>query len=78
RYDPRLGVYGEDSQDLMPQAIVPTDTPAAISKPLFKPGGFLYEVAVRAFPILHPSVPQAGCGKVTGLAPPSVVAHLKR
>ncbi|MGO7174901.1 glycogen debranching protein GlgX [Rhizobium ruizarguesonis] len=78
RYDPRLGIYGEDSQDLMPKAIVTTDTPAAISKPLFKPGRFIYEVAVRPFTILHPDVPEAQRGTVAALAHPSVVAHLKR
>ncbi|MBY5364619.1 glycogen debranching protein GlgX [Rhizobium leguminosarum] len=78
RYDPRLGIYGEDSQDLMPKAIVTTDIPAAISKPLFKPGGFIYEVAVRPFTILHPDVPQAERGTVAALAHPSVIAHLKR
>ncbi|AHF85666.1 glycogen-debranching protein [Rhizobium leguminosarum bv. trifolii WSM1689] len=78
RYDPRLGIYGEDSQDLMPKAIVATDTRAAIGKPLFKPGGFIYEVAVRPFTILHPDVPEAQRGTVAALAHPSVVAHLKR
>ncbi|PDT03010.1 glycogen debranching enzyme GlgX [Rhizobium chutanense] len=78
RYDPRLGIYGEDSQDLMPKAIVTTDTRAAIGKPLFKPGGFIYEVAVRPFTILHPDVPEAERGTVAALAHPSVIAHLKR
>ncbi|ABC92353.1 glycosyl hydrolase (glycogen debranching) protein [Rhizobium etli CFN 42] len=78
RYDPRLGLYGEDSQDLMPKAIVTTDTPAAIDKPLFKAGGFIYEVAVRPFTILHPDVPEAERGTVAALAHPSVIAHLKR
>ncbi|ARM89984.1 glycogen debranching enzyme GlgX 1 [Rhizobium sp. CIAT894] len=78
RYDPRLGIYGEDSQDLMPKAIVTTDSPAAIGKPLFKPGCFIYEVAVRPFTMLHPDVPEAERGTVAALAHPSVIAHLKR
>ncbi|EJT04034.1 glycogen debranching protein GlgX [Rhizobium sp. CCGE 510] len=78
RYDPRLGIYGEDSQDLMPKAIVTTDTRAETRKPLFKPGGFIYEVAVRPFTILHPDVPEAERGTVAALAHPSVIAHLKR
>ncbi|AJC81127.1 glycogen debranching enzyme GlgX 1 [Rhizobium etli bv. phaseoli str. IE4803] len=78
RYDPRLGVYGEDSQDLMPKAIVTSDTRAAIAKPLFKSGGFIYEVAVRPFTILHPDIPEAQRGTIAALAHPSVVAHLKR
>ena len=78
RYDPRLGIYGEDSQDLMPKAIVTTDTRAEIGKPLFKPGGFIYEVAVRPFTILHPDVPDVQRGTIAALAHPSVIAHLKR
>ncbi|KZS51849.1 glycogen operon protein [Rhizobium sp. BK226] len=78
RYDPRLGIYGEDSQDLMPKAIVTADIPALVSKPLFNPGGFIYEVAVRPFTILHPDVPEAERGTVAALAHPSVIAHLKR
>ncbi|MBX5047396.1 glycogen debranching protein GlgX [Rhizobium lentis] len=78
RYDPRLGIYGEDSQDLMPKAIVTSDTRAAIGKPLFQPGGFIYEVAVRPFTILHPDVPEAQRGTVAALAHPAVIAHLKR
>lgn len=78
RYDPRLGVYGEDSQDLMPKAIVTSDTRAVIAKPLFKPGGLIYEVAVRPFTILHPDIPEAQRGTIAALAHPSVIAHLKR
>ncbi len=78
RYDRRLGVYGEDSQDLMPKAIVTTDTRAAVAKPLFKPGGFIYEVAVRPFTILHPDIPERQRGTIAALAHPSVIAHLKR
>ncbi|ULR44639.1 glycogen debranching protein GlgX [Rhizobium sp. K102] len=78
RYDPRLGIYGEDSQDLMPKAIVTSDTRAAVAKPLFKPGGFIYEVAVRPFTILHPDIPEHQRGTIAALAHPSVIAHLKR
>ncbi|MBB4480347.1 glycogen debranching protein GlgX [Rhizobium etli] len=78
RYDPRLGIYGEDSQDLMPKAIVTSDTRAAVAKPLFKPGGFIYEVAVRPFTILHPDIPERQRGTIAALAHPSVIAHLKR
>ncbi|MBX4962086.1 glycogen debranching protein GlgX [Rhizobium binae] len=78
RYDPRLGVYGEDSQDLMPKAIVTSDTRAATAKPLFRPGGFIYEVAVRPFTILHPDIPEHHRGTIAALAHPSVIAHLKR
>ncbi|RUV27918.1 glycogen debranching enzyme GlgX, partial [Mesorhizobium sp. M1A.T.Ca.IN.004.03.1.1] len=60
------------------KAIVTADIPALVSKPLFNPGGFIYEVAVRPFTILHPDVPEAERGTVAALAHPSVIAHLKR
>ena len=77
-YDPRLGIFGEDTQHLMPKSVVTKDAPVKIRKPLFKPGGFIYEVAVKPFTILHPDVPEAQRGTVAALAHPSVTAHLKR
>jgi glycogen operon protein len=78
RHDPRLGIFGEDTQNLMPKAIVTGDTKVTLEKPLFKPGGFIYEVAVKPFTILHPDVPETQRGTVAALAHPSVIAHLKR
>jgi glycogen operon protein len=78
RYDPRLGVFGEDTQSLVPKAIVTCDKRVTPAAPLFKPGGFIYEVGVRPFTILHPDVPEAQRGTVAALAHPSVIAHLKR
>jgi len=77
-YDPRLGIFGEDTQHLMPKSVVTKDAPVKIRKPLFKPGGFIYEVAVKPFTVLHPDVPEAQRGTVAALANPSVIAHLKR
>ena len=77
-YDPRLGIFGEDTQHLMPKSVVTKDVPVKIRKPLFKPGGFIYEVAVKPFTILHPDVPEVQRGTVAALAHPSVIAHLKR
>ncbi|OCJ02670.1 glycogen debranching enzyme GlgX [Rhizobium sp. AC44/96] len=78
RYDPLLGVFGEETRHLVPKAIVTRDTPVTPQKPLFKPGGFIYEVAVRPFTMLHPDVPEAQRGTVSALAHPAVVSHLKR
>ncbi len=78
RYDPRLGIFGEDTQHLIPKSVVTKDAPLKSRKPLFKPGGFIYEVAVKPFTILHPDVPEAQRGTVAALAHPSVIAHLKR
>ncbi|TCS00788.1 glycogen debranching protein GlgX [Rhizobium sp. BK418] len=78
RYDPRLGIFGEDTQDLVPKSVVTKDLPVKIREPLFKPGGFIYEVAVKPFTILHSDVPEALRGTVAALAHPSVVAHLTR
>ncbi|ENN87425.1 glucosyll hydrolase (glycogen debranching) protein [Rhizobium freirei PRF 81] len=78
RYDPRLAAFGEDTQDLMPKAIVSRNVPVTAAKPLFQPGGLVYEIAVRPFTILHPDVPAKQRGTLGALAHPSVIAHLKR
>ncbi|WP_271025257.1 glycogen debranching protein GlgX [Rhizobium sp. RCAM05973] len=78
RYDPRLGSFGEDTQDLMPKAIVSRDVTVTPAKPLFQPGGLVYEIAVKPFTMLHPDVPAGKRGTLSALAHPSVIAHLKR
>ncbi|NTF43256.1 glycogen debranching protein GlgX [Rhizobium rhizogenes] len=78
QYDPRLGIVGEDTRDLMPKAIVSRDVTVAPAKPLFQPGGLVYEIAVRPFTMLHPDVPAKQRGTLSALAHPSVIAHLKR
>ncbi|NLR99587.1 glycogen debranching protein GlgX [Rhizobium sp. P38BS-XIX] len=78
QYDPRLGMAGEDTCDLMPKAIVACDVAVPPAKPLFQPGGLVYEIAVRPFTMLHPDVPERQRGTVGALAHPSVIAHLKR
>ncbi|MEF0940728.1 glycogen debranching protein GlgX [Rhizobium sp. BR 362] len=78
RYDPRLGTFGEDTKDLVPKAIVSRDIPVKPAKPLFKPGGLIYEIAVKPFTILHPDVPAKQRGTLGALAHPAIIAHLKR
>ena len=78
RYDPKLSAFGTETADLVPKAIVTRDRKAKVSKPLFAPGGFIYEIAVRPFTMLQPDVPKAQRGTVAALAHPSVIAHLKR
>ena len=77
-YDARLGIVGEDTQALMPKAIVTADAPVARKPPLFATGGLIYEVAVKPFTILHPDVPETLRGTVAALSHPSVISHLKR
>jgi glycogen debranching enzyme len=78
RYDRRLGIVGEETRDLMPKAIVVRDIATVPRKPMFEPGGFVYEIAVKPFTILHPDVPERQRGTVAALSHPSVLAHLKR
>ncbi|MCK8779033.1 glycogen debranching protein GlgX [Rhizobium sp. NTR19] len=78
RHDQRLSQYGVETADLVPKAIVTRDQPARVGKPLLPPGGFIYEVAVKPFTMLHPDVPEVERGTVAALAHPSVIAHLKR
>ncbi len=63
----------------MPKAVVldlpPPRRPPA---PLFRPGGLIYEVPVRAFTRLHPDLPPRLRGTVAALAHPAVIDHLTR
>ena len=77
-HDVRLAVFGVETADIVPKAIVTRDRPVALKPPLFRPGGFVYEVAVRTFTMLHPDVPETMRGTVGALAHPAVLAHLKR
>nr|CAD6599637.1 glycogen debranching enzyme GlgX [Rhizobium sp. Khangiran2] len=77
-YDRRLADFGTDTAHLMPKAILRRHDPVTPSKPLFRTGGLIYELAVRPFTILHPDVPEHQRGTVAALAHPSVLTHLKR
>ncbi|MCT2398908.1 glycogen debranching protein GlgX [Novosphingobium mangrovi (ex Huang et al. 2023)] len=77
--DPRLGIYGEDTADIVPRAIVPAPMePLPKEPPVFARGGLVYELNVRAFTIRHPEVPEHVRGTVGALAHPAVIAHLKK
>ncbi|PSJ61393.1 glycogen debranching protein GlgX [Pseudaminobacter soli (ex Li et al. 2025)] len=82
RYDPRLAARrgeGGDTASLIPKAIV-TDLPAPLASqpPLFRAGGLIYELSVRAFTRLHPDIPEAQRGTIGALAHPAVIEHLKK
>ncbi|PPJ45556.1 glycogen debranching enzyme GlgX [Rhizobium sp. KAs_5_22] len=76
-HDPRLSVFGTDTAALVPKAIVTDDPLARPMRPLLPKGGFIYEVAVKAFTQRHPDVPAEQRGTVAALAHPAVVRHLK-
>lgn len=82
RYDPVLAAprgEGPDTAPLMPRAIVEAPaTPVAPLPPVLKPGGFIYELQVRSFTMLHPAVPEALRGTVAALAHPAIIDHLRR
>lgn len=67
--------YGPDD---VPHAIVTRTEPVAHRAPRFRPGGTIYELAVRPFTMLHPQVPEADRGTLRALAHPAVIAHLQR
>ncbi len=77
-HDPRLSVFGTDTAALVPKAIVTDDPLAKPLRPLLPKGGFVYELAVKAFTMRHPDVPAEQRGTVAALAHPAVIAHLKR
>lgn len=77
RHDIRLMRFGEDTADIVPKAIVTATAPIKVTAPKFKPGDFVYEVAVRPFTMLHPDVPEHQRGTIAALAHPAIIAHLK-
>ncbi|WP_077959705.1 glycogen debranching protein GlgX [Ensifer adhaerens] len=78
QHDPRLTIFGEDTADLVPKAIVAEVKTVKPKAPLFRAGGLIYEIAVKPFTIQHPDVPEAKRGTVAALAEPVIIAHLKR
>jgi glycogen operon protein len=81
-YDGRLAARrgsGEDTARLMPKAIVHEALPVVPhSKPLWQPGGLIYEIQVRAFTMRHPAIAPELRGTIAALAEPPVVEHLTR
>ena len=81
-YDARLAApraAGIDTAPLMPKAIATAlPTPLPLARPMWRDGGLVYEVAVRAFSMRHPDVPVAQRGTIAALAHPAVIAHLQR
>ncbi|BAB54022.1 glycogen debranching protein GlgX [Mesorhizobium japonicum] len=70
---------GADTAPLMPKTVaktLPKTVPAL--PPLFRPGGLIYEVPVRAFTKLHPDIPEAQRGTIAALAHPVIIEHLQR
>jgi glycogen operon protein len=79
RHDPRLAVpraAGFDTAPLVPKAIVEALHPVPVRAPLFRDGGLIYEINVRAFSMLHPDVAEAERGTLAALRHPAVIEHL--
>jgi len=81
-FDPRLSAgrgEGVDTAPLMPKAVaLELPQPIAAKPPLFRPGELIYEVAVRAFTMRHPAVPEAQRGTIAALAHPAIIEHLSK
>ncbi|MER8829432.1 glycogen debranching protein GlgX [Mesorhizobium sp. M0938] len=81
-YDDRLAARrgeGADTAPLLPKAIAGfLPEPLAALPPLFRSGGLVYEVPVRAFTMLHPDIPKHQRGTIAALAHPAIIEHLKR
>ncbi|TSE12110.1 glycogen debranching protein GlgX [Mesorhizobium intechi] len=70
---------GADTAPLMPKTLakaLPEAVP--VLPPLFRPGGLIYEVPVRAFTKLHPDIAPAQRGTIAALAHPVIIEHLQR
>lgn len=81
RYDGRLAAgrgQGGDTADLMPKAVAEMPRSLQSAPPVFRAGGLIYEVPVRAFSMAHPSIPKKLRGTIRALAEPVVIEHLLR
>lgn len=81
RYDDALAERrgeGPDTAPLMPKAVVTAPSTVRRTKPVFRPGGFIYELNVRSFTIRHPEVPDELRGTIGALAHPAIIGHLQR
>ena len=68
-----------DTAAAMPKAVVTAlPPPVAAMPPVFRPGGLIYELNVKAFTKLHPDVPEEQRGAISALAHPAIIAHLKK
>lgn len=80
--DPRLAARrgeGADTAPLVPKSVAAAlPEPVAPRRPLFSPGGLIYELSVRAFTMRHPDVLAAERGTLRALAHPAIVAHLQK
>lgn len=81
-FDARLSARrgeGGDTAPLMPKAkAMALLEPAERKPPLFAPGGLIYELNVRAFTMLHPSIPKRMRGTVAALGHPAIIEHLQK
>ncbi|WP_267435077.1 glycogen debranching protein GlgX [Sphingomonas sp. GM_Shp_1] len=75
---PRLGIYGEDTADIVPRARAVAPLTATPAPPLFRPGGLIYELNVHGFTMRHPAIPPEQRGTLAALAHPAIVAHLQK
>jgi glycogen operon protein len=80
-YNPALAARrgeGGDTAALMPKAVVCKPRTLRRSKPVFRPGGFIYELNVRGFTMRHPDVPEKLRGTIAALAHPTIIEHLQK
>ena len=70
---------GGDTARIVPKAIAVTvPKPVPMGRQVFEPGGFIYEVPVRAFTMRHPDIEEKIRGTIGALAHPVVIRHLRK
>jgi glycogen operon protein len=68
---------GGDTAGLVPKAIVTAPRGRLFPRPpMFRPGGLIYEVPVRAFTKRHPAIHAPVRGTVAALKQPEIIEHL--
>jgi glycogen operon protein len=74
-WHPDLAAFGKETAHLVPKGIVSAPEPVASPLPPKQPG-FIYEIAVKAFTMRHPVIPEKLRGTVAALAHPVILEHL--
>jgi glycogen debranching enzyme len=77
KHDPLLAQFGVDTAHIVPKCIVQGELPDAERLPSGRLG-FIYEIPVKAFTMLHQEVKPDKRGTIGALAEPAIINHFRR
>ena len=74
---PELGKQGIETAHLVPKGVITVALPDLPLRQISEPG-FVYELQVKSFSMLHPEVPEKLRGTVSALTHPAILSHMKK